>query len=135
MVEAYGGGGNEADVTAFQQFLVAVSAGTYNPVSYTHLDVYKRQHLCRILLRLLLGITGAGTCRYPFDADFGVEHRIVSVSYTHLDVYKRQALRCSAVLNRRAFLYPSFISISSTPAFVAKRSFLKNSCAVMGSND
>lgn len=29
------------------------------------------------LLRLLLGITGAGTCRYPFDADFGVEHRIV----------------------------------------------------------
>ena len=34
-------------------------------------------HLCRILLRLLLGITGAGTCRYPFDADLGVEHRIV----------------------------------------------------------
>ena len=30
-------------------------------------------HLCRILLRLLLGITGAGTCRYPFDADFGVD--------------------------------------------------------------
>ena len=30
MVEAYGGGGNEADFTAFQQFLVAVSAGTYN---------------------------------------------------------------------------------------------------------
>lgn len=45
------------------------------------------------------------------------------------------ALRCSAVITRRALLYPSFISISSTPAFVAKRSFLKNSCAVMGSND
>ena len=35
------------------------------------------------------------------------------------------ALRCSAVITRRALLYPSFISISSTPAFVAKRSFLK----------
>ena len=34
-------------------------------------------HLCRILLRLLLGITGAGTCRYPFDAE---------------DVYKRQVM-------------------------------------------
>ena len=39
--------------------------------------IFLQCHLCRILLRLLLGITGAGTCRYPFDADFGVEHRIV----------------------------------------------------------
>lgn len=30
MVEAYGGGSNEADFTAFQQFLVAAGAGTYN---------------------------------------------------------------------------------------------------------
>ena len=29
MVEAYGGGSNEADFTAFQQFLVAAGAGTY----------------------------------------------------------------------------------------------------------
>ena len=33
-----------------------------------------------------------------------------------------------------AVSFPLFL-ISSTPAFVAKRSFLKNSCAVMGSND
>ena len=30
MVEAYGGGSNEADFTALQQFLVAAGAGTYN---------------------------------------------------------------------------------------------------------
>lgn len=30
MVEANGSSGNEADFTAFQQFLVAVGTGTYN---------------------------------------------------------------------------------------------------------
>ena len=50
------------------------------PVSYTHLDVYKRQRVCRAL---------------P-GADEGADHRlpdreaVSAVSYTHLDVYKRQ---------------------------------------------
>ena len=48
------------------------------PVSYTHLDVYKRQDIsCSV------GVTFVETPRVIFDE--------ISVSYTHLDVYKRQA--------------------------------------------
>ena len=57
------------------------------PVSYTHLDVYKRQILChmdgmvyQLIHTLVLG-RGDGHHR---DAQHG------PVSYTHLDVYKRQ---------------------------------------------
>ena len=57
----------------------------YTPVSYTHLDVYKRQAITHpepnlnLLDRFLvmMGIQG-------------VPVTICSVSYTHLDVYKRQ---------------------------------------------
>ena len=52
------------------------------PVSYTHLDVYKRQ----LVLSLLY-----------------VEPREMSVSYTHLDVYKRQRLRESGSLPATSF--------------------------------
>ena len=41
------------------------------------------------------------------------------------------AFRCSGFISSFALLYPSRISISSTPALVANRSFLKNSCAVL----
>ena len=48
------------------------------PVSYTHLDVYKRQHL---------GLSGKHIRRAKRAAQ--------PVSYTHLDVYKRQpVMRC-----------------------------------------
>ena len=47
---------------------------SFSPVSYTHLDVYKRQDL--ILL-------DEPTNHLDMDS-------IESVSYTHLDVYKRQ---------------------------------------------
>ena len=48
----------------------------YVPVSYTHLDVYKRQHYCSIfILQRILKSAGFGW---------------KPVSYTHLDVYKRQ---------------------------------------------
>ena len=43
-----------------------------NPVSYTHLDVYKRQPLCWAALYFLTVLV------------------LLPVSYTHLDVYKRQ---------------------------------------------
>ena len=46
----------------------------FEPVSYTHLDVYKRQHGGRLFYFYWRGIT---ECNVP-------------VSYTHLDVYKRQ---------------------------------------------
>ena len=55
---------------------------TSNSVSYTHLDVYKRQRL-----RCMEATSDATSCRL-------LSAVIVccrSVSYTHLDVYKRQA--------------------------------------------
>ena len=55
------------------------------PVSYTHLDVYKRQaqHLRQLVQQFFLpGIAAALPGK--------TLHRIGAVSYTHLDVYKRQ---------------------------------------------
>ena len=46
-------------------------------VSYTHLDVYKRQVLCNPWMGTVYPIGGRG-------------ERFQAVSYTHLDVYKRQ---------------------------------------------
>ena len=62
--------------------LPMVSRRTPTPVSYTHLDVYKRQ---------LLGlgqVPGGGV------GPMGVQLHVEAVSYTHLDVYKRQILGC-----------------------------------------
>ena len=51
-------------------------------VSYTHLDVYKRQnYLCAVLW---------GAERISIETTLSIEGD-VPVSYTHLDVYKRQA--------------------------------------------
>ena len=52
------------------------------PVSYTHLDVYKRQ----------LEITNDG--RETNLEKYCAPHKMDPVSYTHLDVYKRQFLNC-----------------------------------------
>ena len=74
------------------------------PVSYTHLDVYKRQTLsntriltipllCKGFQRTLCRISGGGLVN-------GLQvsrHFFHAVSYTHLDVYKRQALYLSIV--------------------------------------
>ena len=46
---------------------------TSEAVSYTHLDVYKRQHYDKDFVTMILG-----------------EDYVNTVSYTHLDVYKRQ---------------------------------------------
>ena len=51
-----------------------VKAETISAVSYTHLDVYKRQIV-----------------EFSRSIVFG-EDRLRAVSYTHLDVYKRQGL-------------------------------------------
>ena len=51
--------------------------GSLNAVSYTHLDVYKRQ---------VFGCFGIAICPLPFSR---LQSRM-AVSYTHLDVYKRQ---------------------------------------------
>ena len=66
------------------------------PVSYTHLDVYKRQKVQSALSRLLAGKTVlviAHRMRTVAGADRIVvleNGRVAPVSYTHLDVYKRQ---------------------------------------------
>ena len=56
------------------------------PVSYTHLDVYKRQTQPQLISSknqtLALYRTRSSTDVFP----------LTSVSYTHLDVYKRQRL-------------------------------------------
>ena len=60
-------------------------------VSYTHLDVYKRQHLCEGW-----GDRGCGRRadepggQHPHRGAEGRGHGRGAVSYTHLDVYKRQ---------------------------------------------
>ena len=85
--------------------MVAHRAGV-RPVSYTHLDVYKRQ-LYDLSERLRLRgwqvpaftLGGEATdivvmrimCRRGFEMDFAEP-----VSYTHLDVYKRQILATAA---------------------------------------
>ena len=51
------------------------------PVSYTHLDVYKRQHQIRSYVLDQSRIKDLRT---------NVEVGNTPVSYTHLDVYKRQ---------------------------------------------
>ena len=69
-----------------------VGAGWNMPVSYTHLDVYKRQPLSRRLtLSAILASTSLteGTVKLALST-------WETVSYTHLDVYKRQTPTCCA---------------------------------------
>ena len=55
---------------------------TFNSVSYTHLDVYKRQHYpC------------GNRPQYGREDRNSQDGRTAAVSYTHLDVYKRQGQR------------------------------------------
>ena len=78
---------------------------TSKPVSYTHLDVYKRQGktVCFLVSGgLSAGRLFCGTCR-----------RGEAVSYTHLDVYKRQISEQQAVAmidprNLDTLLHPQF---------------------------
>ena len=68
------------------------------PVSYTHLDVYKRQlHILTIEEKIVLGLNpynlneeDANTIRQSVIDKVIRLYAPISVSYTHLDVYKRQ---------------------------------------------
>ena len=66
-------------------------------VSYTHLDVYKRQLLMRTIfsqngiVNTLLLNAGIIEKAIPFWSNTMLARvMVVAVSYTHLDVYKRQ---------------------------------------------
>ena len=72
-------------------------SSTLLPVSYTHLDVYKRQPLIganvvekgRSTNGVITDFNGKFTLEVDESASLVVSY-IGSVSYTHLDVYKRQ---------------------------------------------
>ena len=57
-------------------------------VSYTHLDVYKRQ---AYTMRVIAG--SARRLNLKTIEGLDTRHTTDTVSYTHLDVYKRQVLR------------------------------------------
>ena len=57
-----------------------LSVSSWESVSYTHLDVYKRQGIPSVVYGLVGMILLVPAIRVAFDP----------VSYTHLDVYKRQ---------------------------------------------
>jgi len=78
-------------------------------VSYTHLDVYKRQGqttalgmLVGALAILPLGIAQAGG-RMLLPVLLPAAIGVAPVSYTHLDVYKRQRLQSGAIHGRSRF--------------------------------
>ena len=62
------------------------------PVSYTHLDVYKRQGLSHIVQDYKYPTVDAFLQVYKQGKS---EYESYAVSYTHLDVYKRQVLKCT----------------------------------------
>ena len=61
------------------------------PVSYTHLDVYKRQDKISGRLTAVASLVALRDhiCSLTFNIRYPITMK--AVSYTHLDVYKRQA--------------------------------------------
>ena len=68
--------------------IIEYTKGYDYPVSYTHLDVYKRQpcYISPINETRSVASVGINKLNRPFSSVIVP----VSVSYTHLDVYKRQ---------------------------------------------
>ena len=74
------------------------------PVSYTHLDVYKRQVEITVIVKSVLGVrdtrmvTRTGTVpTLPETVKVVYSDGTEPVSYTHLDVYKRQPIPSSSM--------------------------------------
>ena len=66
-------------------------APSYIPVSYTHLDVYKRQEEPRVeSFHYEGGLVSFIT--FLNENKEAINPTVITVSYTHLDVYKRQPL-------------------------------------------
>ena len=67
---------------------------TYGPVSYTHLDVYKRQVFEARRLKSVLKDKKVKLGKIDEDGGRGASqiNNTNTVSYTHLDVYKRQGV-------------------------------------------
>ena len=78
-----------SDTTIYEQEAVNV-----DPVSYTHLDVYKRQvpygEYRKAIATILPGHGGIQKVRYEPESEAELTRTLMAVSYTHLDVYKRQ---------------------------------------------
>ena len=111
------------------RLLAAAVPAALLPVSYTHLDVYKRQHLLGSLLGLRAGVDikhvpYRGTVPSITDLVGGQIAAAmnpsgdylqymksgkvrVPVSYTHLDVYKRQAMACAPCSRLKWVLPPT----------------------------
>ena len=78
------------------------------PVSYTHLDVYKRQSLGYLDSRAVYDIQISSRYNDVYevenlpDTDY---EEITAVSYTHLDVYKRQIFENTheAIIDQQTF--------------------------------
>ena len=87
----------------YLQYKKEESGKCLEPVSYTHLDVYKRQEgtATRIKGKWMLITTNMNEIPKQENAMTGDGNAsgtdIYPVSYTHLDVYKRQAMKVSAV--------------------------------------
>ena len=87
-----------ANMAAMLEKLVQYPAGSLYAVSYTHLDVYKRQYMfCFTFNGDHRNIIGSQFFRGKSMAENNksfnlISHQLVQipVSYTHLDVYKRQ---------------------------------------------
>ena len=70
---------------------ISIPARTTESVSYTHLDVYKRQHVMCLLIYLLPGRKEIMSFVIRLCLKLLPNcHGGITVSYTHLDVYKRQ---------------------------------------------
>ena len=65
-----------------------VSVVDCDSVSYTHLDVYKRQVLSTFIICAMLCLTNCSNDDAP--TSVFTPEALKPVSYTHLDVYKRQ---------------------------------------------
>ena len=70
---------------------MVVGIPVVGPVSYTHLDVYKRQY---IIYAKNWIVPRWGNLPLEQVKTVEVERWLRAVSYTHLDVYKRQSLKC-----------------------------------------